>query len=380
MSNNRDIIESIPAHIRAMKGYVPGKTIEEVVQAYHPPRISKLASNENRWGHSSRVYDAVQQAMNVANNYPSALANGLRDDLAAHLKCEANQLVIGSGSESLLGLLCRTFFEEGDEIITASATFVGLNIQAHIQNIPVKQIPLTSGYAFDVGAIAASVTEQTKMVYIANPNNPTGTMISQQELDVLMASLPSRVLLVLDEAYIEFAEHLPNYPSTTEMIRRVEESLHPNTLILRTFSKAYGLASFRVGYAIGHPELISALWKTKNTFEPSGISEAAARAALADQEFLAYTVVKSNQARSRFESFLTEKNIPYVPSAANFVMILARDQIDALRITEELLHQGVIVRQLSPFGIPNGVRITVGIEEEMEHLESALAACWNSQN
>ncbi len=378
MSNDRDIIESIPAHIRAMRGYVPGKTIEEVMQRYQPPRISKLASNENRWGYSERVREAVEQAMHVASNYPSALANGLRQDLATHLNCDADQLVIGSGSESLLGLLCRTFFEGGDEIITASATFVGLNIQAHIQNIPVKQIPLTPSYSFDEGAIAASVTEQTRMVYIANPNNPTGTMISQQELDVLMTSLPERVLLVLDEAYVEFAEHLPDYPSTTPLIQRVEESLHPNTLVLRTFSKAYGLASFRVGYAMGHRELIAALWKTKNTFEPSGISEEAARAALADQEFLAYTVVKTNQARTRFESFLAEKNIPYVPSTANFVMILARDEADALRLTEELLHQGVIVRQLSPFGIPNGIRITVGIEEEMNHLESALVACWNA--
>ncbi|MEL0011482.1 MAG: aminotransferase class I/II-fold pyridoxal phosphate-dependent enzyme, partial [Bacteroidota bacterium] len=151
--------------IRAMRGYVPGRTIEEVMQRYQPPRISKLASNENRWGYSERVREAVEQAMHVASNYPSALANGLRQDLATHLNCDANQLVIGSGSESLLGLLCRTFFEEGDEIITASATFVGLNIQAHIQNIPVKQIPLTPNYSFDVGAIAASVTEQTRMVY-----------------------------------------------------------------------------------------------------------------------------------------------------------------------------------------------------------------------
>ena len=369
-------MERIPPHIRGLKGYVPGKTIEEVVATYQPDRISKLASNENRWGFAPGVSEAVGRAMQVANNYPSALANTLRASLSTKLSCTQEQLVIGAGSESLLGLLCRTFFGPEDEIVTASATFVGLNIQAHIHQIPVIQVPLTPDYRFDVGAIAASVNERTRAVYIANPNNPTGTIITKHELAMLMSSLPEQVMLILDEAYVEFAHENPLYPDSLPIITQANTSIHPNTLILRTFSKAYGLASFRVGYALGPAELIQALWKTKNTFEPSGISEAAAISALEDDHFLTNSVQQTHEARQDFEVFLAHHQIPYVPSSANFVMLLAPDEAQALRITESLLHLGVIVRQLSPFGISNGIRITVGLEEEMVHLKQALESCW----
>ena len=376
MSFERDILERIPPHIRGLKGYVPGKTIEEVVATYQPDRISKLASNENRWGFAPGVSEAVGRAMQVANNYPSALANTLRASLSTKLACTQEQLVIGAGSESLLGLLCRTFFGPEDEIVTASATFVGLNIQAHIHQIPVIQVPLTPDYRFDVGAIAASVNERTRAVYIANPNNPTGTIITKQELAMLMSSLPEQVMLILDEAYVEFARENPLYPDSLPIITQANTSIHPNTLILRTFSKAYGLASLRVGYALGPAELIQALWKTKNTFEPSGISEAAAISALEDDHFLTNSVQRTREARQDLEAFLAHHQIPYVPSSANFVMLLAPDEAQALRITESLLHLGVIVRQLSPFGISNGIRITVGLEEEMVHLKQALESCW----
>ena len=378
MSLDRDIVERIPPHIRGLKGYVPGKTIEEVLATYQPDRISKLASNENRWGFAPGVSEAVGRAIQVANNYPSALANNLRANLAKKLRCKQEELVIGAGSESLLGLLCRTFFGPEDEIVTASATFVGLNIQAHIHQIPVIQVPLTPDYRFDVGAIATSVNERTRAVYIANPNNPTGTIITKQELAMLMRSLPEQVMLILDEAYVEFARENLLYPDSLSIITQANTAIHPNTLILRTFSKAYGLASFRVGYALGPGELIQALWKTKNTFEPSGISEAAAISALEDDHFLFKSVHQTQQARQDFEVFLAQHEIPYVPSSTNFVMLLAPDESQALRITESLLRSGVIVRQLSPFGIPNGIRITVGLEEEMKHLKQALKNCWHT--
>ena len=193
---------------------------------------------------------------------------------------------------------------------------------------------------------------------------------------MLMSSLPEQVMLILDEAYVEFARENPLYPDSLPIITQANTSIHPNTLILRTFSKAYGLASFRVGYALGLAELIQALWKTKNTFEPSGISEAAAISALEDDHFLTNSVQQTREARQGFEAFLAHHQIPYVPSSANFVMLLAPDEAQALRITESLLRLGVIVRQLSPFGIPNGIRITVGLEEEMVHLKQALESCW----
>ena len=253
---------------------------------------------------------------------------------------------------------------------------MGLNIQAHIHQIPVVQIPLTPEYRFDIGAIAASVNERTRAVYIANPNNPTGTIITKEELGMLMRSLPEQVMLILDEAYVEFARENPLYPDSLPIISQPDTAQHPNTLIMRTFSKAYGLASFRVGYALGPAQLIQALWKTKNTFEPSGISEAAAISALEDDHFLTNSMKYTREARQDFEAFLAHHTIPYVPSSANFVMLLAPDEALALRITESLLHLGVIVRQLSPFGIPNGIRITMGLEEEMKHLKQSLKNSW----
>ena len=194
---------------------------------------------------------------------------------------------------------------------------------------------------------------------------------------MLMRYLPEEVILILDEAYFEFARENPLYPDSLPIVNQKNTAAHPNTLILRTFSKAYGLASFRVGYALGPAQLIKTLWKTKNTFEPSGISEAAAISALEDDHFLTKSILQTRKARQDLEAFLAHHDIPHVPSSANFVMLLAPDETQALHITESLLRLGVIVRQLSPFGIPNGIRITVGLEEEMEHLKQALKSSWS---
>ena len=231
--------------------------------------------------------------MQVANNYPSTLANNLRAKLYK-LSCEQEQLVIGAGSESLLGLLCRTFFGPKDEIVTVSATFVGLNIQAHIHQIPVVQIPLKSDYRFDIGAITASINERTRAVYIANPNNPTGTIITKEELGMLMCSLPEQVMLILDEAYVEFARENPLYPDSLPIINQENTVVHPNTLILRTFSKAYGLASFRVGYALSSAINKNAL-KTKNTLNLVLVT--AAISALEDDHFLTKSIFLTKSSR-----------------------------------------------------------------------------------
>lgn len=258
MSNKKSLV---PHNIDELKAYVPGKTIAEVKEQFKPERISKLASNENRLGRSKKVDEAVNKALEIVHDYPDPDAHALRNAIASRYSITADRIMCGAGSESLLAGLCRTFFLNKENLITADATFIGIYVQAKIRGIKVKRIPLTKGYRFDVKAIVNAVDEQTKMIYIANPNNPTGSYITKDEYALLLGQVPEDVLIVMDEAYYEYANSVSDYPD-------VMSNQPKNVIILRTFSKGYGLAGFRVGYAIADPEIITYLMKTRLAFEP----------------------------------------------------------------------------------------------------------------
>ncbi|HCD52868.1 MAG TPA: histidinol-phosphate transaminase [Balneolaceae bacterium] len=355
----------VPVNIEELKPYVAGKTIEEVVKEYKPERISKLASNENRLGYSNAVNDAVNRALSVVNNYPDPQSLALRAAIADTLKIESDQIVVASGSESLISMLCRTFFQDGDEIITADATFIGMLIQAKIQNIEVSKIPLTHDYRFDVRALVDAISPKTRMLYIANPNNPTGTFITQQEFDWMMENVPEDVLVVMDEAYYEFAYQLADFPDALN-------SGYDNLIILRTFSKGYGLAGFRIGYAIAEKKLIVYLHKTKLTFEPGALAQAAALAAWHDTEFLTKTVDLCDKASAKLYRYFEDRSVKYVRSATNFVMIVFDNEEEASHFTTEMLKRGVILRWLRAFGLADCVRVTFGTDEEMDHFISSM--------
>lgn len=355
----------VPENIEAVKAYVPGKTIKEVVEAYQPERISKLASNENRFGYSARVEPAVQQALKTVNNYPDPIARDLTAALARKLGRSPEEIIIGAGSESLLAGLCRTFFLEGQHLLTADATFVGVFIQAKVHGVEVKKVPLNGEYRFDVQAIAAAVNNATKMVYIANPNNPTGTYITRSEFEWLMRQIPEHVLVVMDEAYYEFTEGIEDYPD-------VLNYKYDNVIVLRTFSKGYGLAGFRVGYAIAKPQIINYLRKTRLTFEPGTVAQAAALAALEDTEFLQNTIIKTHRAKQELYTFFAEHEISYTPSIANFVMIDLKSEEKAKELTQKCMEQGVILRHIAGFGLPNCIRITVGQSDEIQHFKKGF--------
>jgi histidinol-phosphate aminotransferase len=355
----------VPDNIKNLSPYVAGKTIREVREAYHPDQISKLASNENRLGCSPLVPPALAKAVEEIQDYPDPAARKLKAALAQKNSVSDENIILAAGSESLIAILLRTFFQNNEEAITADATFVGFFVQANIRGITLTKIPVTSGFRFDVDAIAEAVTNRTKMIYIANPNNPTGTFITRKEFEKLMEAVPDDVLMIMDEAYFEYAQEIEDYP-------RAADYDYDNVLSLHTFSKAYGLAGLRIGYAIGPKELIQTMSKTKLTFEPSALGQAAALAALEDEEFLAKSKQIVEKGKTRLYRFFDERQIPYVRSSANSVLMICERREIAEKFTQKMLEQGVILRQTNAFGLPHCIRITIGTEENMQHFERSF--------
>lgn len=361
-SNHRPLV---PYNIDHLSPYVAGKTIAEVREAYDPPAISKLASNENRLGCSPRVEPAVREALREIQDYPDPSSRELRGLLARRNGVDAENIIVAAGSESIISILCRTFFLDHEEAITADATFVGFFVQANIRGITIKKTPLDGEYRFDLDRMAGAVTGNTKMIYIANPNNPTGTYVTRSQFESFMEKVPSDVLVIMDEAYFEFAEEIGDYPSSLDYG-------YENVLTLRTFSKAYGLAGFRIGYAMGPRRLIEEMSKTKLTFEPTAPAQAAAVAALGDEDFLRESKAMVRKSRQRLYDFFEEEGVRYVPSVANSVLMLLPDQQQAREFTQAMMEEGVILRRTQAFGLPNGIRITVGKPGEMEHFEKSF--------
>lgn len=350
----------VPANIEELKPYIAGKTIAEVQETYQPERISKLASNENRLGHSKDVEPAVIDALKVIHDYPDPVSKKLVNAIAKTVGTSRERLLVGAGSESLLSILFKTFFHNGQNVITADATFIGVYIQAKIRGVRVKRIPLNNEYRFDIKGIVNAIDQDTRMIYIANPNNPTGTYINQKEFEWFMKQVPSDVLVVMDEAYYEFAESVTDYPDVLSYD-------HENVIVLRTFSKAYGLAGFRVGYAIAAEKWIEYMHKTKLTFEPGSLGQAAALASIKDQDFLDRSKKMVNEGRELLYRFFDHHGVVYAQSVANFVMIDLDDEETAIHLTQEMLKKGVILRRIHAFGLPSCIRVTIGTRDELEH-------------
>ena len=355
----------VPANIETLKPYVAGKTIAEVAEIYKPAKIAKLASNENRLGCSPKVREAVNQALNVIQDYPDPVARKLRAAIAERNGIDADNIIVASGSESLISILCKTFFLNKENAITADATFVGYFVQVGVRGIKLKIIPVTQGYRYDVKAMVNAVDDDTKMIFIANPNNPTGTYITKDEFEWLMKNVPEDVLVIMDEAYFEYAHSVEDYPHALDYDLS-------NLISLRTFSKAYGLAGFRVGYAIADKEIIRNMMKTKLTFEPTALGQAAALAAYSDDDFLQKSIDVVVKGRKRLYSFFEEHNVEYVESISNSVMMVLPDEESAIDFTQKILEKGVILRRLNAFGLPNCIRITIGIPAEMDHFEQTF--------
>jgi histidinol-phosphate aminotransferase len=354
----------IPEYIKNLKPYIPGRPIEEIQKEYGLKTIHKIASNENPHGPSPKAIEAMLKYTSGLNRYPDIGAIELREKLSKKFNVKIENIAVGNGSEGIMANILRSFLSEGDEMISSKATFIGFQVLARGRSNKYIEVPmLENEYKFDLKSILKYINEKTKVIYLCNPNNPTGTIFTKDEFEEFIKQVPESVLIILDEAYFEYAESNPEYPDS--MKYRLD-----NVITLRTFSKIYGIAGARIGYGFGHKELIETIMKVKLPFEPGNLAQAGAIGALDDVEFINKSR-KSN--KDGYDYFITElgkisneKNFKIIPSYANFIMLDLGTPERVNKINESLLKEGVIIRPLIAFGLPHCIRITMGLKEENE--------------
>ena len=368
MSEISDQIHAlVPDYVRNLTLYQAGKPIEELARERGLTKISKLASNENPLGPSPEAIKNMTNALWDVHRYPDMHAYLLKSKLAKLYKLKRENIILGNGSEGIMAYIARAFIQPEQEILTAENTFIGFYIIARSVGAHLKVVPLTPDYRFDVKALAKNITAKTKVIYICNPNNPTGTYITKNEFDFLMESVPSHVLVILDEAYFEFAQAQPGYPDSMDY-------RYDNVLTLRTFSKAYGLSGIRIGYGCGHEDLIANLTKVKLPFEPGVIAQMGAAGAIHDKSHLRRTVVNNRLRYKETFDFLSKHNFNPIPSAANFIAFKTGSEEASGALFEMLLDYGVIIRQLKANEMPEYVRVSLGTQKEMRHFFKAMDA------
>jgi histidinol-phosphate aminotransferase len=363
MAQRFSINELLPPWVTRIRPYPPGKPIEEVERELGHTAV-KLASNENPLGPSPRALEALRNSLDRANFYPDGGGYYLRQKLAEIQQLEMSQIILGAGSTDLIELVAKTFLTAGDQGLTSQSAFYIYRLAIEEMGAELVQTPLREN-AFDLAAIAHAVTQRTKVIYIANPNNPTGRMVTTDDMDRFLGALPPRVLVVLDEAYYEYVRD-PDYSHSVDYVRNGR-----NVLVLRTFSKVYGLAGLRLGYGMGNPELIEALNRVRSPFNANSLAQAAGLAALDDQEHVAHSV----ESNAHEMKFVTEElalaGVRYTPSVGNFLLVdTGRDcEEDFIR----LMHEGVIVRPMKLYGFPTSLRVTIGKHEDNEKFLEGLA-------
>jgi histidinol-phosphate aminotransferase len=361
--------ERIPEYIRTINPYVPGKPIEEVERELKIQAV-KLASNENALGPSPRAMEAARAALEDANRYPDGAAYYLREALAAKHGVAMENVVIGLGSSELIDLSARLLIRPGEDGITSQGSFALYYIAIQATGGRLVALPLRD-YAFDLNAMARAITLRTRYVILANPNNPTGTLFTADEFDDFLSRVPEDVLVVIDEAYCDYVSH-PNYSRSIERVRDGR-----NLLVLRTFSKAHGLAGMRVGYGIGPAALVEEMNKVRTPFNTSGVGQAAALAALGDVEHVRRSVESNRAGMAQVSQALDRLGVKFVPSFGNFIYLEAGANGRAL--SDAMLERGVIVRPLDWMGMPDGVRVTIGTADENAKFLRALSLVLKAQ-
>ena len=353
----------VPPYIKSLIPYQPGRSADEIRREFNVSRVVKLASNENPLGPSPLAVQRLQTVLDDVHLYPNGGLR-LRQVLAERFGVKTANVVVGSGSEAIMSNIIRAFLCDDEEALTAEGTFIGFYVLARSRGINLKTVPLKN-YRFDLEAIAGAINEKTKIIYLANPNNPTGTTFTRIEFERFMKGVPARTLVILDEAYFEYAGENPDYPDSMQY-------RFDNVITLRTFSKAYGLAGMRIGYGFAHEELCENVRKVKLPFEPSVVAEAAGLGALDDRDFLETTLDLNRRGKGFLAEAFQELGLKFVPTDANFFMTIHPSEEEALHLYNSLLRQGVIVRPLRAFGLPHCLRITVGTPDQNEFLLSSL--------
>ena len=364
--------QALPAldYVRAIAPYQAGKPIEELAREHGlaPESIVKLASNENPLGMPASARAAMQAAIADLGRYPDANGFALKDALSSRFGVPPQWVTLGNGSNDILELAAAALLAPGRSCVYSQYSFAVYALATQARGARAIVVPARD-FGHDLPAMREAITADTRLVYLANPNNPTGTFVPAAQIEAFLASVPADVVVVLDEAYNEYLPQEDRFDSTA-WVRRF-----PNLLVSRTFSKAYGLAGLRVGYGLAQPQLTDLLNRVRQPFNVNSLAQAAALAALADSEFLARSDALNREGLRRLESAFSELGLPFVPSRGNFVLVKVGP---AARVYQELLKRGVIVRPVGNYGLPEWLRVSVGLPEEnarfLAVLPAALAA------
>ena len=349
--------------VQKLKPYEPGKPIAELQRELGIDDIVKVASNENPLGASPRALAAARDALADTALYPDGNGFELKRALAAHHAIDTACITLGSGSDHVIELIARAFLGPGRNAVVSQYGFAVYAIVTQAAGAELRVVD-ASDYGHDLAAIASRIDADTRVVFLANPNNPTGTWFDQRAFDALLADVPADTLVVVDEAYFEYVDE-PGYPDA-----RASLDAHPNLVVLRTFSKAHGLAGLRVGYALASPEVTDLLNRVRLSFNPNAVAQAAAVAAIADAEHVHKTVVLNRAERARLDAGLRALGLATIPSVCNFVTVDAGRP--ARDVFKALLAEGVIVRPLDGYGMPRHVRVSVGLPAENDRLLAAM--------
>ncbi|RAP33050.1 histidinol-phosphate transaminase [Candidatus Marinamargulisbacteria bacterium SCGC AG-439-L15] len=350
----RDCVKTAPT-------YIPGRSIESIKKDYGLSSVIKLASNENPLGPAVTTISELSSALH--QYYPDVANSSSLQKLADFLEVSKDKLILGNGSDEIIQLLALAFLDPGDEAITSECTFSEYEFAVHLLGGILHTIPMKA-HQYDLFAMKQAITDKTKLIFIANPNNPTGTIVSKEDFEAFMSAVPSSVVVVMDEAYYEYVTSA-QYPQTIKYLVN-----YPNLIVLRTFSKVYGLANFRIGYGIGNPSLISALHKVKQPFNVSGVALKAAELALSNVEHLQKSLQVNEEGKQFFYESFDSLGLKYVLTEANFVFVTL--PVIAHDVCTSLLEKGIIVRDMVFFDEPYCIRVTIGTMDENKAFIKAL--------
>jgi histidinol-phosphate aminotransferase len=358
------ILTNAHKHVLDLVAYEPGKPVEELARemGLEPSQIIKLASNENPLGPSPAALQAMRETLERSHFYPDGGAWALRNAIAEKFDLKRENVILGNGSNEIIEFIGHAFLKPGDEVVTAGHAFAVYSLMAQLFGAKTVEVP-DPGFTHDLEAMLAAITPRTRQLFIANPNNPTGTLVGQEAIDRFMERVPDHVLVIFDEAYFEFLDNPP------DVLRYVREDR--NVVVMRTFSKIQGLANLRIGYGLAPARIAEVLQKTRQPFNANGIAQAGALAGLRDEEHMRRTRELTHEGRNYLEAEFTKLGLNFVPSVANFVLVEVGDG-DA--VFKALLKRGVIVRAMRSYKLPEWIRVSVGTMEQnrrfMEELET----------
>ena len=343
----------------SIKAYVPGKPIEDVKREYGLDDVIKLASNENPFGVSPKALAAMEAAMCRLNQYPDSAGYEFRSALAKHFNVDMSQVAIGNGADDLILELSMAYLEDGDEVVASESSFPMYEMYASAMRARMIKTPLTDDLGIDLDAMAEAITDRTKIVYVCNPNNPTGTIVGADEVDAFIQRVPESVIIVLDEAYVEMVDST-DFPDSLAYVREGKK----NVFVMRTYSKVYGLAGIRIGYGFAPSDIMDTMLRIKPPFNVNVLAQAAGIAALADTEFVAQSVDGNKEGRQYLYREFDLLGLRYSESHTNFILV--RIGSNALAVQQGLLERGIIVRPCVGYELPDFLRVSIGTMEQNE--------------